>query len=93
MKDKNKLSVDYGAIVMRGETVNDLAVIPGSPAAKAGIVENDIILEVDGKKITLDYTVSDAIQSKKVGDKVRLKILRNNQSLNVDVILEENTNK
>ena len=93
MKDKNKLSVDHGAIVMRGETVNDLAVIPGSPAAKAGIVENDIILEVDGKKITLDYTVSDAIQSKKVGDKVRLKILRNNQELTIDVILEENTNK
>ena len=93
MKDKNKLSVDYGAIVMRGETVNDLAVIPGSPAAKAGIIENDIILEVDGKKITLDYTVSDAVQSKKVGDKVKLKILRNNQELIIDVILEENTNK
>jgi len=93
MRDKNKLSIDYGAIVMRGETVNDLAVIPGSPAAKAGIVENDIILGVDGKKITLDYTVSDAIQSKKVGDKVKLKVLRSNQELTIDVILEENTNK
>jgi len=51
MKDANKLTVDYGVLVKAGTTANDLAVIPGSPADKAGIVENDIILEVDGVKL------------------------------------------
>ena len=43
MKEANNLSVDYGILVKAGATANELAVIPGSPADKAGIVENDII--------------------------------------------------
>ncbi len=51
MQAANNLSVDYGVLVKQGATASDLAVIPGSPADKAGIVENDIILDVDGVKI------------------------------------------
>ena len=29
----------------------DLAVVPGSPADKQGIVENDIILEIEGERL------------------------------------------
>jgi len=31
LKKKNNLLVDYGALIIRGETTEDLAVIPGSP--------------------------------------------------------------
>ena len=31
--------------------MTDFAVIPGSPADKAGLVENDVILEIHGEKI------------------------------------------
>src|ERR1035437_10464521 len=48
LKDKLNLSVDYGILVQRGATSADVAVIPGSPADKAGIIENDIILSVNG---------------------------------------------
>jgi len=41
---ENSLSVDYGALIVRGEKRTDLAVIPGSPADRAGLMENDIIL-------------------------------------------------
>ncbi|MCK5459635.1 trypsin-like peptidase domain-containing protein, partial [Candidatus Parcubacteria bacterium] len=47
----NNLDVDYGALIIRGESAADLAIIPGSPADKAGLVENDIILEIENEKI------------------------------------------
>jgi serine protease Do len=89
IKEKNKLFVDYGVLVQRGSEPGDLAVIPGSPADKAGIVENDIILEVDGIKITEDKNFSAIIRTKKVGDTVRLKILHRGNEKAVRVMLEE----
>ena len=89
VKEKNNLAVDYGALVSRGESREELAVIPGSPADKAGIVENDIILEIDGQKITQNNDLSSAIRNKKVGDEVTLKILSKGAEKIVKVKLEE----
>ena len=88
LKEKNTLSVDYGALVARGETMQDLAVIPGSPADKAGIVENDIILEVDGTKIKDGRSLSSLIRTKNVGDSVVLKILHRGDEKTLQVKLE-----
>lgn len=89
IKEKNNLDVDYGILVQRGAEIGDLAVIPGSPADKAGIVENDIILEVDGTKLTSDKSLSGIIRTKKVGDTVRLKVLSKGKERTVQVTLEE----
>lgn len=89
IREKNKLSVDYGVLVQRGETASDLAVIPGSPADKAGIVENDIILEIDGVKLTPEQSLASIIRTKKVGDTVRLKISHRGEEKTVTVTLEE----
>jgi serine protease Do len=89
IKEKNKLSVDYGVLVQRGVEVSDLAVIPGSPADKAGIVENDIILEIDGIKLTSDQSLAAIIRTKKVGDVVKLKINHKGQEKTVTAKLEE----
>ncbi len=88
LKDKNKLTVDYGVLVTRGETQNDLAVIPGSPADKAGIMENDIILEVDGKKLNQDVSLASTIRNHKVGDTLSLKVLSKSKEKSVRVKLE-----
>jgi serine protease Do len=89
LKQQNNLSVDYGAVVLGGSTPADLAVIPGSPADKAGIQANDIILEVDGQKIDDQHTLQSLVGAKKVGDKVSLKILSKGSEKNVSVTLEE----
>src|SRR3989338_4240974 len=88
IKEQNKLAVDYGALVIKG-TFAEPAVSAGSPAEKAGIAENDIILEFGGKKIAKDNALGKLIAERKVGDKVMLKILRSGNEINVDVALEE----
>lgn len=89
VKEKNSLTVDYGALVARGEGTDDVAVLPGSPADKAGVVENDIILEVDGKRIDSDTSLANVIRQKNVGDTVELKLLSKGAEKTLTVTLEE----
>ncbi len=88
MKDANNLTVDYGVIVKAGQNTNELAVIPGSPADKAGLVENDIILEVDGVKIDADHDFAQTIRAKNVGDSVVLTVLSKGTQKKVTLKLE-----
>lgn len=89
LKQKNNLSVDYGVLVVGGTTPDELAVLPGSPADKAGIQANDIILEVDGQKLDDTHLLQTIISSKKVGGRVSLKILSKGSEKMVSVTLEE----
>ena len=87
-KEKNNLTVDYGVLVKAGASADELAVIPGSPADKAGLVENDIILEVDGVKLDDQTNLASIIRGKSVGQIINLKILRRGEEKNVKVTLE-----
>lgn len=89
LAEKNGLRVDYGVLVRRGTGANQPAVIPGSPAEKAGLQPNDIILEIDGSKLTQDKSLSSIILNKQVGDTIKLKILRGEQEQEVELKLEE----
>lgn len=88
-KEMNNLDVDYGALIVRGETIAELAVIPGSPADKAGLVEGDIILEMNGKKIDKENFLAKAISEYSVGEKVKLKIMHKGKEKTIEVKLEE----
>ena len=83
------LSVDYGVLIKAGSGLAALAVIPGSPADKAGLVENDIILEINGEKINQNNSLVKLIQQYKVGDEVELKVQSKGQEKTVKVKLEE----
>lgn len=89
IKEKNNLSVDYGALVVRGEMISDLAVIPGSPADKAGIVENNIILKVNGTKVDSQNPLANLINKYSVGDEITLRILHRGEEKDIKVKLEE----
>ncbi|GBE16295.1 putative serine protease HtrA [bacterium BMS3Abin15] len=89
IQKENNLPFDYGALVLRGETMTDFAVVPGSPADKAGIVENDIILEIGGKKVTDDNPLGNIINEYNVGDEVVLRIWSKGEIREVMLTLEE----
>jgi serine protease Do len=89
LQEEQKLPYDYGALIVRGEEVTDVAVVPGSPADKAGLRENDIILEVDGQKLTGDVSLSGIIRRKSPGDTIRLTIFSQGKVREVRVKLGE----
>ncbi len=60
-----------------------------SPAEDAGIKVGDVILELDGEKIEAKEAFSAAIRECKPGDKVKLKILRDDEEIEVEVELGE----
>lgn len=86
--EENELSVDYGALVISGNS-KQLAVLPNSPADKAGILAGDIILEIDGKKLTTQNPLPNVIQSYKIGDTITLKILREEENLELQATLDK----
>lgn len=61
----------HGALVSR--------VSPNSAAEKAGIQAGDVIVSVDGKKITGASSLRTNIGLKRVGDKVKIVFIRNQQ--------------
>jgi len=86
---QNQLPVDYGALVKGGSSISQLAVTPGSPADKAGIKENDIILEINGEKIDQTNSLINLVQQYKIGDSITLKVLSSGKEKEVKVVLEE----
>ncbi len=87
LETSRKLPSAYGALI-RG-TTDDTAVIAGSPADKAGLKAEDIILEVNGQKLSDGKTLGSAIQNYSVGDMIALKVMRGNQTITINVKLEE----
>ena len=59
----------------------------GSPAGKAGFKAGDIMVEFDGKPIQNLYDFTYALRSKKAGDTVKVKILRNGAPVEAQVVL------
>ncbi|MCX6789384.1 MAG: trypsin-like peptidase domain-containing protein [Candidatus Gribaldobacteria bacterium] len=83
-----KTSVDYGSLIARGDK-GEAAVTPGSAADKAGLKAGDIILEVDGVKITQSNSLSKMIRSHLPNDKITLKVLRGKEELTIEATLGE----
>lgn len=92
------LGVSYRAISKQTALLNDVPqgayvqeVVTDSPAAKSGITVGDIIMEIDGQKLGEEKQLSLAqtINKKKVGDRIILKIYRDNKEINLQVVLDK----
>ena len=88
IQEEKKLPVNYGALIVKGDG-EESAVLADSPAKKAGLVEGDIILEFDGKKITKDNTLAEMIAKKRIGEEAALTIRRGDAEIEVKLLLEE----
>jgi serine protease Do len=82
----NNLNVTKGAYIV-GDGQN-LAVLPNSPASKAGLREGDIISKIDSTEIDQDYTLTSLLSKKKVGDRVKLTFIREGKTETTTVTLE-----
>ncbi|KKU98993.1 MAG: Protease Do [Candidatus Jorgensenbacteria bacterium GW2011_GWC1_48_8] len=87
---KQNLPVQDGALIQRIE--NGPGVVPNSPAEKAGLKTDDIILEIDGRKIDKDTTLGSLIGRYSIGDIITLKVLRGKDTITVKITLEERPN-
>ncbi len=76
---------DYGNWYLRKEP----AVVSGSAAEKAGLKEDDIILEFGGEKITPQNSLAKIIEKYSPGDKVSLKVLRGGKEIILETTLGE----
>ncbi|MAL99733.1 MAG: serine peptidase [Alteromonadaceae bacterium] len=75
------LSKPHGALVAE--------VMPGSPAAKAGLKPGDIILEFEGEEIGLSAELPPQVGRVKVGSTAELLIMRNGNRQEIDVTIGE----
>jgi hypothetical protein len=82
----------FGSIPDFGEGVKGVkfaGITAGSPAAKAGFLAGDVMVEFDGKKIDNLYDFTYALRAKSPGDKVQVKVLREGKPIDATVLLTE----
>jgi len=72
-----KISEDKGVLITR--------VVVDSPAAKAGIKRGDVITKFDDKEILTADQVTQLVEGRAVGDKIRMEIKRNGQVVDLNV--------
>jgi serine protease Do len=90
IQEENKLPVDYGAWITTGDSDGKskiASVVAGSPAQKAGLKDQDIILEINNEKIAQTNPLAQIIAKYNPGDKVTLKVQRGADQINTDVVL------
>ena len=91
------LGVQYQMVSKDAALLNDvpqgayvIEVVSDSPADKAGVEINDIIVEFDGKKVAQeDGGLAEVISGKKVGDAVKVRIFRDGKTLDFEATLAE----
>lgn len=81
------LNTKRGAFIPAANVLGQETIMSGSPAAKAGIKENDVITKVDGTAIDQNTSLTSLLGKHSVGDKVTLTIMRSDKQITVDVTL------
>lgn len=96
--DRPYLGVVYRMVSKQAALLNEVPsgayaveVVAGSPAEKAGVKAEDIITEVDGKKLAdeKNTVLSTYINTRKIGDTVTLIIWRDKKEIEIKVKLEK----
>ncbi len=81
LQQQYNLPTDHGVLIV--------STSPDGAAAKAGLKQNDIIVQLDNDQITSTTSLSDILLSKKPGDSVTVKFYRGQEQQAVKVELGE----
>ncbi|MBN2120133.1 MAG: Do family serine endopeptidase [Candidatus Omnitrophica bacterium] len=79
LKNYFGLSQEEGALI--------IDVFKDSPASKAGLMEGDLILELEGQRVTKVKDLVDKVTNRDPETKITLKILRQNKLMDIEVTL------
>lgn len=85
--DANDLPIDYGVLIITGGSEDAPAVVPGSPAAEAGIQEGDVLVAIDGQQLR-DNDLGTVLRTKPIGVPFAVEILRDGVYEVLEVTLE-----
>lgn len=88
LAEKNQLPQPYGVWIQSGSASSDPAIVPDSPAQKAGLKEKDVILEVNGQKLDENHPLSSVVTRFAPGDVLELKISRDGKEQLIRITLE-----
>jgi serine protease Do len=88
-----KLSVSNGAFIApSNDPNNDPSVVPSSPAAQAGLQQNDVITQVDGTNINQENSLTSLLDNYIPGNTINLTVLRGGSTIHVNVTLTAEPN-
>ncbi len=80
------LAYDFDLPVKEGAYIND--VLRDSPAEKAGLQEDDIVVAVDGDRVRDYDDLVDMIDDRKPGDEITLTVMRDDEKLELKATLD-----
>lgn len=83
----NDMSITEGALVTRGQKITDVAVQSGSPADLAGIREGDVLVSIDGTKITEANNLGSILLNYNPNDTISIQLIRQGVTKTVKVRL------
>ena len=90
LRKRFRLPVENGAFVLREGIPGRPAVMPGSAAFKAGIMEGDVIVALNSKQITEKTAIEDALEDVPIGTEIPVQVWRKGEMKELRVVAEEN---
>jgi serine protease Do len=81
--------VTEGALLIGNVLNKEFAVVPDQPADKAGLKENDVITEIEGKKVTKENTLRDIVSQYRIGNTLSIRFYRDGEQRETSLLLEE----
>ena len=85
VKNQVNRDADFGVKISEDKGVLITRVVDNSPAAKAGAKRGDVITKFDDKEILTADQVTQLVEDRAVGDKIRMEVKRNGQAIALSV--------